>query len=175
MAATTDATTLSDEIDAVMADVVDYTGAAFEGLTYALGRRELTVRRDTPSVVWTVGGGSSAAAVKKAFPGGRRSLRTRLPTLRARCWGATLDEALALSNAVLAAMERRYGGRLPYLGESWAEDPAVIDLGEQVELSWQLSVAVLDRAPTTATITRTSFDTTTASPSDGVLHLGETS
>ena len=77
--------------------------------------------------------------------------------------------------AVLAAMERRYGGRLPYLGETWAEDPALIDLGEQCELAWTLQLAVLDRAPTLATVTETAFNTSTASSTDGVLHIGETS
>lgn len=175
MAATTAATTLADEIAAVMDDVVGYDGAAITDLTSALGRRALTANRSPPCVVWYLGGGGGGPAVKKAFPGGRRSLRTRLPTLRALCWAETLDATLALSNAVLAAMERRYGGRLPYLGETWAEDPALIDLGEQCELAWTLQLAVLDRAPTLATVTETAFNTSTASSTDGVLHIGETS
>jgi len=175
MAATTAATTLVAEINAVMEDAVGYDGAPIDGLTYAIGRRALAEHTSPPSVVWTLGGGGGGAAVKKAFPAGRRSLRTRFPTLRALCWAGTNDDALALSNAVLAAMERRYGGRLPYQGETWAEDPATLDLGERCELAWQLPLAVLDRAPTTAAITSTAFDTTNATPSDGVLHLGETS
>lgn len=175
MPATTNATTLADEIAAVMGDVVGYDDAAITGLTYGFGRRELAAHGAPPRVVWYLGGGNGSAAVKKAFPDGRRSLLTRLPTLRATCWAETLDATLALSNAVLAAMQRRYGGRLPYLGETWAEDPALIDLGEQCELSWQMPLAVLDRSPTRATITETAFNTSQAVPSDGVLHLGETS
>lgn len=175
MAATTAATTLADEIDAVMGDVVGYDGSAITGLTHAIGRRELSAHAAPPRVVWYLGGGGGGPAVKKAFPGGRRSLRTRLPTLRALCWAETLDATLALSNAVLAAMERRYGGRLPYQGEQWADESAQIDLGEQCELAWTLQLAVLDRAPTTATVTETAFNTSTASSTDGVLHIGETS
>jgi len=41
LSTSTAATTLQAEIDTLMADVVQYDGTAFTGLTYALGRRSL--------------------------------------------------------------------------------------------------------------------------------------
>lgn len=183
-AATTAATTLSAEIDAVMADVVGYDSAAVTGLgvdgvtvvplTYAFGRRAAAVRGVPPRVLWAFGTGGAGPALKTAYPGGRRSLLTRLPVLRAACWGATPDAASELASAVLAAMQRRYGGRVAYQGEDWEADAAVTDLGDVVTLAWQFPIAVLDRAPTRATVATATTDASTAVRGDGVLHLGET-
>lgn len=171
----TAATTIDAEIAAVMADVVDYSNVAFAGITYGIGRREIPALADFPRVVWMLAGGGSSPPQKHAFPGGRRSLLTRLPVLRAICWGETVESTLALSSGVLAAMQRRYSGRLPYLGETWEEDPAMTDRGEACVLSWGMQIAVLDRAPTTATITTATPDASAAVLGDGTLHIGETS
>ena len=168
------ATTITDEVTAVMADVVDYDGAAIAGLAWSLGRRALPEHATPPRVVWSLGDGAGSPAAKKAFPGGRRSLLTRNPVLRAVCWGATLDDTNDLASAVLAATQRRWGGRISFQGESWVADPAITDLGEVVTLSWAWPVAVLDRAPSRVTITSATPDTSAAAASDGVLHLGET-
>jgi len=183
-AATTAATTLSAEIDAVMADVVGYDGGPITGLgadgvtavslTYAFGRRATAARSYPPRVLWAFGAGGAGPALKAAFPGGRRSLLTRLPVLRAACWGASPDAASELASAVLAAVQRRYGGRVVYQGEDWETDAAVTDLGDVVTLAWQFPIAVLDRAPTRATVASATPDATTAARGDGVLHLGET-
>lgn len=184
-AATTAATTLAGEIDAVMGDVVGYDGAAITGLgadgvivvplTYSFGRRAAAKHAYPPNVRWTFGSGAGGAALKTAFPGGRRALLTRLPQLRAACWGSSPDAASELASAVLAAMQRRYGGRVVYQGEDWEADGAVTDLGDVVTLAWQFPIAVLDRAPTRATVTSTTPDASVATQGDGQMHLGENS
>lgn len=184
MSADTASRTITAEIEAVMGDVVGYDGNAVTGLgpdgatsvslSYAIGRRTQVIADTPPRVVWVLGGGTGAAAVKTSFPAGRRSLLTRQPTLRAVCWGRDLDAASDLASAVLAAMQRRYGGRIPFLGEDWNDDAAVTDYGEAVVLSWRWSIAVLDRAPSRVTVTSATPDTSAATTGDGVLHLGET-
>lgn len=182
-AATTAATTLSEEVDAVMADVVGYDGAAVTGLgvdgvtavplTHVFGRTAAAARGVPPRVFWMFTGGGGGPALKAAFPGGRRALLTRLPLLRAACWGATPDAASELASAVLAAMQRRYGGRVAYQGEEWETEAATTDLGDVVTLTWQFPIAVLDRAPTRATVTNATTDASTATRGDGVMHIGE--
>ncbi len=182
MAADTASRTIAAEVDLIMADVVAYDGSAITGLgpdgetsvslSYQVGRRYLAQHGTPPRVVWVLGAGAGAAAVKNAFPSGRRSLLTRQPTLRAVCWGKDLDAASDLASAICAAMVRRYGGRIPFLGEEWADDPAATDYGESVVLSWRWSIAVLDRAPSTREIASTSLDTTAATTGDGVIHIG---
>lgn len=167
------ATTLTAEIAAVMADVVAFDGTTITGITYAIGRRAQALHASPPRVVWLLAGGPGGTGLEKRFPGGRRSLLTRLPVLRAVCWGADYDATLDLSGAVLAAMARRYGGRVVYQGEEWETDPASTDYGEAVVLSWQWPLAVLDRAPSRVTVTSTSLDTTAAVAGDGTIHLGE--
>lgn len=181
--ADTTARTIAAEVDLIMADVVGYDGAAITGtgpdgstsvaLSYAVGRRYLAQHNTPPRVVWVLGSGAGAPAVKSAFPDGRRALLTRQPTLRAVCWGKDLDAASDLASAVCAAMVRRYGGRIPFLGEEWADDAAATDYGEAVVLSWRWSIAVLGRAPSTREIASTSLDTTAATTGDGTIHIGE--
>lgn len=183
MSADTTARTIAAEIALIMADVVGADGNAITGLgpdgetsvslSYAVGRRAQVIADTPPRVVWVLGAGTGAAAVKNGFPGGRRSLLTRQPTLRAVCWGKDLDAASDLASAVCAAMVRRYGGRIPFLGEEWADDAAATDYGEGVVLSWRWSIAVLDRAPSRVTVTSATPDTSAATTGDGVLHLGE--
>lgn len=183
--ATTAATTIAAEVAAVMADVVAYGGGAVTGLgpdgetvvalTYSVGRSKQSELSTPPRVVWVLGGGAGSPALKAAFPGGRRSLLTRNPVLRAVCWGRDLDAASLLASAVLAAMQRRYAGRIAFQGEEWETEPASLDLGEVVTLSWAWPIAVLDSAPLRATVTSATVDTSTAVASDGVLHIGETS
>lgn len=170
----TAATTLLDEVTAVMADVVDYDGNAITGLSWALGRRHLTEQDSPPRVVWVMTGGPGSSAQKHAFPGGRRSLRTRNPVLKAICWGDTDDATNDLASAVLAAAERRWHGRFAYQGEEWIEVPAWTHLGEVVTISFGIQIAVLDRAPTRATVTTATPDATGAALGDGVMHVGET-
>lgn len=182
-AATTAATTIAAELAAVMADVVGYDGASITGLgpdgvtgvalTYKFGRRYLAQQGTPPRVVWVLGGGSPSPAVKKDFPGGRRSLVTRNPVLTAVCWGSDPDAASDLASAVVAAMQRRYGGRVRFLGESWEDAPAATDLGEVCALTWAWPIAVLDRAPGARTVASATFDTTAAVAGDGTIHLGE--
>lgn len=182
-AATTAAITITAEIAAVMADVVAYDGSAVTGLgpdgatsvslSYAVGRRYLAQHGTPPRVVWVLGNGTPTPAVKTNFPGGRRSLITRNPVLTAVCWGRDLDAASDLATAVVAAMQRRYAGRIRFLGESWETEPASTDYGEAVALTWAWPIAVLDRAPSTVTITSSSLDTTAAAQGDGTIHLGE--
>lgn len=183
MPATTAAITITAEIAAVMADVVAYDGSAITGLgpdgatsvalSYAVGRRYLAQHNTPPRVVWVLGNGSPTPAVKTSFPGGRRSLITRNPVLTAVCWGRDLDAASDLASAVVAAMQRRYGGRIRFLGESWESDAAATDYGETVALTWAWPIAVLDRAPSLREIASTSFDTTAAATGDGAITLGE--
>lgn len=166
-----------------MADVVAYDGSAITGLgpdgvtsvalSYAVGRRSTAQHATPPRVVWVFGSGTPSPAVKTAFPGGRRSLVTRNPVLTAVCWGRDLDAANDLASAVVAAMERRYGGRVRFLREDWETDPASTDYGEAVALTWAWPVAVLDRAPSRVTVTSSSLDTTAAVAGDGTIHLGE--
>lgn len=182
-AATTALTTIADELAAVMADVVAYDGSAVTGLgpdgvtsvalSYAVGRRALAQHNTPPRVVWVLGGGAPTPAVKTAFPGGRRSLITRNPVLTAVCWGRDLDAASDLASAVVAAMARRYGGRIRFLGESWESDAAATDYGEACVLAWAWPVAVLDRAPSLREIASTSLDTSAAVAGDGTITLGE--
>ncbi len=182
-AATTAATTITAELAAVMADVVGYDGATITGLgpdgvtsvalSYAIGRRHLAQLHTPPRVVWVLGNGAPTPAVKKDFPGGRRSLVTRNPVLTAVCWGRDLDAASDLASAVVAAMQRRYAGRVRFLGESWEDAPAATDYGEVVALTWAWPIAVLDRAPGLRTVTTASLDTTDAVSGDGTIHLGE--
>lgn len=167
------ATTITAEVTAVMADVVDYDGAAISGLAWSIGRRSLPEHATPPRVVWSLGDGAGGPPLKKAFPGGRRSLGTRNPVLRAVCWGASLDAANDLASAVLAATVRRWGARIAFQGESWVADSAITDLGEVVTLSWAWPIAVLDRAPSRVEITSSVPDTSAAAAADGVLHLGE--
>ena len=181
--ATTAATTIAAEVAAVMADVVAYDGASITGLgpdgvtavalSYAIGRRYLAQLASPPRVVWVLGNGSPSPALKTAFPGGRRSLVTRNPVLTAVCWGRDLDAASDLASAVVAAMQRRYAGRVRFLGESWEDAPAATDYGEVVALTWAWPIAVLDRAPGTRTVASATFDTTAAVTGDGTIHLGE--
>ena len=183
--ATPAATTIAAEVAAVMADVVAYDGSAVTGLgpdgvtsvalTYSVGRSTQAAQSTPPRVVWVLGGGAGSPALKTAFPGSRRSLLTRNPVLRAVCWGRDLDAASLLASAVLAAMQRRYAGRIAFQGEEWETEPASLDLGEVVTLSWAWPIAVLDSAPLRATVTSATVDTSTAVASDGVLHIGETS
>lgn len=156
-----------------MADAVAYDGAAITGLTYALGRREAVASAAPPRVVWIVTGGAGSPPQKHAFPGGRRSLLTRNPLLTATCWGTDTDAAMDLATAVLAACERRWSGRFAYQGEQWVDDPALTDHGEAVTLTFAMQIAVLDRAPTRATVVTATPDTTDAATGDGVLHVGE--
>jgi len=182
-AATTAATTIAAELAAVMADVVGYDGSAITGLgpdgvtsvslTYQVGRSYLPQHGTPPRVVWVLGAGAPTPAVKTSFPGRRRSLITRNPVLTAVCWGRDLDAASDLASAVVAAMARRYAGRIRFLGESWESEPAAMDYGEAVALTWAWPIAVLDRAPSLATIDSTSPDTTAAAAGDGTIHLGE--
>lgn len=182
-AATTAAITIANEIAAVMGDVVAYDGSAITGLgpdgatsvslSYAVGRRYLAQHGTPPRVVWVLGNGSPTPAVKTSFPGGRRALITRNPVLSAACWGRDLDAASDLASAVVAAMQRRYGGSVRFLGEDWNTEPAATDYGEVVVLSWAWPIAVLDRAPGTRTVASASLDTTAAVAGDGNLHLGE--
>lgn len=182
-AATTAATTIADELAAVMGDVVAYDGSAITGLgpdgvtsvalTYAIGRRYLAQLATPPRVVWVLGSGAPTPALKTAFPGGRRSLVTRNPVLTAVCWGRDLDAASDLASAVVAAMARRYAGRIRFLGESWEDAPAATDLGEVCALTWAWPIAVLDRAPGARTVASATFDTTAAAVGDGTIHLGE--
>jgi hypothetical protein len=174
LSTTTAATTLQAEIDTLMADVVQYDGTAFSGLTYALGRRSIPEHASPPRVVFVLVSGTPQPAQKHSFPGGRRSLLTRALTLQALCWGADTDAALALSSAVLAAAQRRWGGRIAFAGEQWAEEPAVTDLGELVTLNFALQVAVLDRAPSLRTIATATPDSSAAVQGDGTLTVGET-
>jgi hypothetical protein len=184
MSADTASRTIDAEIDAVMADVVGYDGAAITGLgpdgvtsvalSYAVGRRYLTQHNTPPRVVWVLGGGAPTPAVKTSFPSGRRALLTRNPVLRAVCWGSTLDAASDLASAVVAAMARRYAARVRFLGEEWTDDSAMTDYGEAVVLSWAWPIAVLDRAPSRVAVTSATPDTSAATTGDGVLHLGET-
>ena len=183
--ATTAATTIAAEVAAVMADVVVYDGAAVTGLgpdgvtsvalTYSVGRSTQAAQATPPRVAWVLGGGAGSPARKTPVPRGRRSLLTRNPLLPAVCWGRDLDAASLLASAVLAAMQRRYAGRIAYQGEEWETEPASLDLGEVVTLSWAWPIAVLDSAPTLRTVTSATADTSTAVASDGVLHIGETS
>ena len=182
-AATTAATTITAEVDAVMADVVGYDGAAITGLgpdgvtsvalAYQVGRRYLAQHGTPPRVVWVLGSGAPTPAVKTAFPGGRRPLITRNPVLSAACWGRDLDAASDLASAVIAAMQRRYAARVRFLGEDWNTEPAATDYGEAVVLSWAWPIAVLDRAPSRVTVTSAIPDTSDAVAGDGNLHLGE--
>ena len=175
LATPTTLTTLAAEIDTLMADVVAYDGTAISGLTYSVGRRTVPEHASPPRVVWVLASGAPQAAQKHSFPGGRRSLLTRLLTLQAVCWGADVDATLDLSSAVLAAAQRRWGGRITFAGETWDTEPAVTDLGELVTLSFALQAAVLDRAPSRVTLTSAVPDSSAAVQGDGTLHVGETS
>jgi hypothetical protein len=166
-------TTLSDEIGALMADVVDVTGAAFSALTWALGRREDPRHASPPRVVWVPVAATPKPAQKHAFPSGARSVLTRVLQLEVRVWGETLAQADAVLAGVLAAAHRRWPGRWSYLGERWEADPAQMDLGELVTATVAVEFAVLDRPKTVATLIAATPDTTAAVAEDGVLHLGE--
>ena len=166
-------TTLSDELTALMADAVDVTGAAFSGLTWGLGRREDPRHASPPRVVWVPVAATPKAPQKHAFPGGARSVLTRVLQLEVRVWGETLHQADALLAGVLAAAHRRWPGRWSYLGERWETEPAQTDLGELVTATVAVELAVLDRPKTTANLIAANLDTTAAVAGDGVLHLGE--
>lgn len=169
----TAATTLSDELTAVMGDVVDASGTAFAGLAWALGRRDDPRHASPPRVVWVPVGATPKPPQKHPFPSGARSVLTRVLQLEVRVWGETLGQAEDLLAGVLAAAHRRWSGRWGYLGERWETDPAQLDLGELVTATVAVELAVLDRPKTTANLTSATFDTTDAVTGDGVLHLGE--
>ena len=112
--------------------------------------------------------------VKSAFPSQARSVATRSLELVVRCWGASVDSADALAQAVLAAAHRRWHGRWAYLGEEWDIADAQVELGELVVLRVSVDLAVLDRTPTTALVTSATFDPSTATRGDGLLNPGDT-
>ena len=170
----TAATTLADELTAILADTVDVSGAAITGLTFVQGRRELVAHAVPPRVVWVRSSATPGGAVKSAFPNGARSVLTRVMELELHCWGATEEATDALVAAVLAACHRRWYGRFSYLGEQWEEAPAQSDFGEKAVVRVSVQTAVLDRPKTTVTVQTTAFDTTSAALGDGVLHVGET-
>ena len=169
------ATTLSAEIAVIMADATTVVGAAITGLSYAIGRRSLPVQDSPPRVVWVRTEGAPGAPVKNAFPSRARSLLTRTLTLELHCWGADEDATDALVAAVLAACHRRWFGRWEYVGETWVDVPAQIELGEKSVVRITVDTAVLDRPMTSVTLTSASIDPTPAVASDGVLHVGEPS
>lgn len=167
-------TTLADEITAVMADVTDLSGASIAGLTYGVGRRELTLNASPPRVVWVRTGAQPGPPVKSRFPTGTRSIMTRAMDLVLHVWGADENATDLLVAAVLAACHRRWFGAWSYKGEAWEDAPAQTDAGEMAVVRITVDTAVLDRPKTSVTLTSASPDPTPAVAGDGVLHVGET-
>lgn len=174
-------TTLADEVTAIMADVaVDVPGVAT-----AFGRRAAAQHNAPPMVGWWPSTETPQGARKNAFPSGRRELYSSELTLTVRCWGIAatpdntyaatdLEAAMLLRESVLACLQRRWPGAHRWTRSAWVTEASQSDLGESVDLTIVLCLGVLDRAPTRASITSTSF-TTAASPlGDGVLQPGET-
>jgi len=166
-------TTLSAEITALMGDATLPDGSKIDGLTYALGRRHVSQNASPPRVVWIPRAATPKGAVKSQFPGGARSIATRSMELLVRCWGADVDAADALAQAVLAAAHRRWHGRWAYLGEEWDVADAQVELGELVVLRVSVDLAVLDRTPTTAHVTSATISSA-ATRGDGILQPGDT-
>ena len=166
-------TTLSAEIDAVMADAKLPDGPAIAGLSYSLGRREVSAHASPPRVVWVPVRASPKPPVKSAFPSGARSIATRSLELSVRCWGADVDAADQIAQAVLAAAHRRWHGRWSYGGETWGATDAQVEFGELVTMSISVDLAVLDLTPTTARVTSAAFDPA-ATRGDGILQPGDT-
>lgn len=169
----TAATTLSAEITALMADATLPDGSAIDGLTSALGRRHVSEHASPPRVVWIPRNASPKGPVKSSFPSGARSIATRSLELLVRCWGADVDGADALAQAVLAAAHRRWHGRWAYLGEEWDVADAQVELGELVVIRVSVDLAVLDRTPTTARVTSAPLSSA-ATRGDGILQPGDT-
>lgn len=170
---TTANTTLAEEIAAVLSDVVDVTGAAISGLTFGVGRRELTLNTSPPRVVWVRTGAQPGPPVKNHFPTGTRSVVTRSMELALHAWGSDENATDLLVAAVLAACHRRWHGRWSYRGETWESAPAQTEAGEMAVVRITVDTAVLDRPKTTVTIETASPDPTPAVAGDGVLHVGE--
>ena len=170
---TTATTTLADEITAVMADVVDVAGAVISGLTFGVGRRELTMNTSPPRAVWLRTGAQPGPPVKNHFPTGTRSVLTRSMELSVHVWGESENATDALCAAILAACHRRWRGRWAYKGESWEAAPAQTEAGEMSVLRIAVDTAVLDRPRSVVTIDSASPDPTPAVAGDGVLHVGE--
>lgn len=175
-------TTLSAEVDAIMADVI----LDVPGVATAFGRRAIAQHNSPPMVGWWPAGPEAPGAPKKsAFPGGARSLWTGSLTLTVRCWGIAatpghtyaatdLDATMELRRSVLAAIHRRWPGVYQWKVGAWAADPSATDLGEQVDLTVTVDLAILDRAPPRATVTSTALTTAVSPVGDGVLQPGET-
>ncbi len=174
-------TTLAAEVAAIMADVaVDVPGVAT-----AFGRRAAANHNSPPMVGWWPASEVPAGARKNSFPGGRRELYSAELTLTVRCWGiavtpdrtyaATDAEAvMLLRESVLACLQRRWPGVHRWTRGVYVVEPSQADLGESVDLTIILSVGVLDRAPTRASITTTSLTTAAVPFADGLLQPGET-
>lgn len=169
----TAATSLSAEITALMGDATLPDGSAIDGLTHALGRRHVSEHASPPRVVWVPRAATPKPPVKSGFPSQARSVATRSLELVARCWGADVDAADAIAQAVLAAAHRRWHGRWAYLGEEWDTADAQVELGELVAVRISVDLAVLDRTPTTATVT-TSILSAAGTRGDGILTPGDT-
>lgn len=174
-------TTLLDEVTAIMADVaVDVPGVAT-----AIGRRAVAAHNSPPMVGWWPASETPGGARKNAFPGGRRELFSSALTLTVRCWGVAatpdntyaatdVEAAMLLRESVIACIHRRWPGTDRWTRATWVTDPSASDLGESVDLTITLNLGVLDRAPTRATVTSTSFTTAASPTGDGVLQPGET-
>lgn len=168
---TTADTTLSAQVAVIMADVA----VDVPGVVTAFGRREVAAHSAPPMVGWWPKGPETFSGAKKSsFPGGRRPLYTASLALAVRCWGVDLDAALLLRESVIACIHRQWPGSYQLAPAVWVDAASQTDLGEMVDLTVTLDLAILDRAPLRALITSTSF-TTAASPlGDGVLQPGET-
>lgn len=168
---TTANTTLSAQVAIVMADVA----VDVPGVVTAFGRAEVA-RHSAPPMVgwWPKGPEAFSGAKKSSFPGGRRPLYTSALTLAVRCWGADLDAAMLLRESVIACIHRQWPGSYQLAPAVWVDAASQTDLGEMVDLTIALDLAILDRAPLRATITSTSFTTAASPTGDGVLQPGET-
>jgi len=174
-------TTLADEVAAIMADVaVDVPGVAT-----AFGRRAAANHNSPPMVGWWPASETPQGARKNAFPGGRRELYSSELTLTVRCWGIAatpdrtyaandLEATMLLRESVLACLQRRWPGTHRWTRGVYVVEPSQSDLGESVDLTIVLSLGVLDRTPTRASITTTTLTTAAVPFADGLLQPGET-
>ncbi len=168
---TTANTTLLAQVTAIMADVA----VDVPGVVTAFGRRAVAEHSAPPMVGWWPKGPEAFGGAKKSsFPGKRRPLYTSALTLSVRCWGVDLDAAMLLRESVIACIHRQWPGSYQLAPAVWVDAASQTDLGEMVDLTVTLDLAILDRAPLRATITSTSFTTAASPTGDGVLQPGET-
>lgn len=162
-------TTPSQVITAIMARVVVEIPTATSSVTAA----DVAKHTSPPHIRWVPDADVYAGAPKRIGADGARSVLGVNTTWEVTCWGADLDGAFALRDALIRATALEAHGMVAYGPGTWNRGGAVTH-GEAVTLRITLQGYVPETAPALETITTVHVnDTTGASATDGVLQVGE--